>query len=149
LKMFFRQNAFINNNLMIRGIHCPIEGLRTPAFMVGTVNDHIVPWRAIFAGQGLFNKSTFVLGESGHVAGIINPPNQGKYGFWYGNTGETSCDKWQDGAQKVGHSWWTQWLEWLKPHLGTKTKAHKAPSWLIHEKAPGRYATMPCPKVAG
>lgn len=146
VRRFFRDNAFMNDTLVIQNQACTLKAVEAPVLLVGTQNDHIVPWPSTFAGLSLFKKARFMLGESGHVAGIINPPDKSKYGYYHGGD-ELDAQAWLTEARREDQSWWEGWLAWLKPHLGSKGPPVYVPQWMIHESAPGRYAKAPCPPV--
>jgi polyhydroxyalkanoate synthase len=110
VRMFFQGNAFVNGGLVIRGEACSLGAVAAPVLLVGAQNDHIVPWPSTFAGLSLFPHAQFVLGESGHVAGIINPPARGKYGYYHGapqpagdpGVGVCTCGNASGGSIPVG-----------------------------------------------
>jgi polyhydroxyalkanoate synthase len=94
----------------------------------------------------LGGEKRFVLSGSGHIAGMINPPAANKYGYWTGDKLSKSADDWLQAAKQHEGSWWTDWMHWLKPHLGPhvpareigKTRGHKSLQPI--EPAPGSYA---------
>jgi len=78
-----------------------------------------VPWKAAWQISQLGSgKVRFVLGGSGHIAGIINPPSKGKGAYWVSDKPAASADEWLEGAKNQQGSWWTNWLEWLMPRSG-------------------------------
>ena len=85
-----------------------------------------------------------MLGASGHIAGVINPPAKNKRNYWITPTRalDADADAWFDGAEKVPGSWWPAWYEWLAPHGGTKVNARKKlgnAEYRPVEEAPGSY----------
>ncbi|HWI09905.1 MAG TPA: class I poly(R)-hydroxyalkanoic acid synthase, partial [Burkholderiaceae bacterium] len=107
--------------------------------------DHIVPWEGAYRNtQVLTGKTRFVLGASGHIAGVINPPAKGKRSHWIGAGAAlpAQAQDWFDNATEHPGSWWTDWTDWLKGHAGKQIAAPKAYGNREHktiEAAPGRY----------
>ncbi len=114
-----------------------------PVFIYASREDHIVPWTAAYASVPLFKgKRRFVLGASGHIAGVINPPAKGKRSHWTGDRLPARADDWFAAATEHPGSWWPDWAAWLKPLAGRQVPAHKAPGnrqFKAIEPAPGRY----------
>jgi polyhydroxyalkanoate synthase len=114
-----------------------------PAFLYASREDHIVPWRTAFASNELLaGDTTVVLGASGHIAGVINPPAKKKRNFWTGGTAGPDADRWFETAQSMPGSWWPTWTDWLKGHAGAEVEARKTlgnRKYKRIEAAPGRY----------
>ncbi len=134
--------------LTVCGEKVDLSLIKLPTFIYGSREDHIVPWTAAYAsvpllkGAGRDANVKFVLGASGHIAGVINPPAKGKRSHWVNDQLPAQADDWLAGAQEVPGSWWPQWTEWLAPHGGRLVPAPKAPGNRQHraiEPAPGRY----------
>jgi polyhydroxyalkanoate synthase len=110
------------------------------------MEDHIVPWKAAYRTTQLVGgKTQFVLGASGHIAGVINPASKNKRSYW--TSGELGGDpeRWLTTATTTPGSWWTHWLGWLKPHAGKAVKARKKlgnAAYKPIEPAPGRYVKV-------
>jgi polyhydroxyalkanoate synthase len=119
-----------------------LKGKAPPAFVYASREDHIVPWQTAYASTRLLGGETrFVLGASGHIAGVINPPAKRKRNFWTAGLAP-DAPAWLDAAQSVDGSWWPTWTEWLAPHAGALVAAPRAPGSAEHavsEPAPGRY----------
>jgi polyhydroxyalkanoate synthase len=150
---FYLRNMYMNNKLKEPGgitlARTPIDvtKITAPAYFVSAMEDHIAPWKTTYSGvQLLGGEKRFVLSGSGHIAGMINPPAANKYGYWTGDKLSRSADDWLQAATQHEGSWWTDWMHWLKPHLGLhvpareigKTRGHKALRPI--EAAPGSYA---------
>jgi polyhydroxyalkanoate synthase len=93
-----------------------------PAYAVACESDHIVPWRgASRIRQMMGGPVRFVLAESGHIAGIVNPPAKKKRGYWVNTARKAQGlepDEWLAGATRHEGSWWVDWVPWLKKHAG-------------------------------
>jgi polyhydroxyalkanoate synthase len=109
-----------------------------------TREDHIVPWRSAYrtlAHLGSEDK-TFILGASGHIAGVINPPAKKRRSHWVGTPYPEDPDAWSSSSTEVPGSWWPAWSEWLSRHRGGKRKAPARQGNAKYkpiEPAPGRY----------
>jgi polyhydroxyalkanoate synthase len=134
--------------LTVCGEKVDLGSIEAPVFIYGSREDHIVPWTAAYAsvpllkGKARAPKVKFVLGASGHIAGVINPPAKGKRSHWVNDKLPARAEDWFDGATEVPGSWWPQWTDWLKPHGGKQVAAPKAPGnrqFKPIEPAPGRY----------
>ena len=116
-----------------------------PSFIYASKEDHIVPWKTAYEStQLLSGDRTFVLGASGHIAGVINPPAKMKRNFWLQPAGElpADADSWLETAEQVPGSWWPTWHEWLAAKAGDKIDAPTAPgsdAYTAIEPAPGAY----------
>jgi polyhydroxyalkanoate synthase subunit PhaC len=129
--------------LKVCGQKIDLAKIKAPVFIYGSREDHIVPWDAAFESTKIMKgKVRFVLGASGHIAGVINPPAAKKRSHWVdGKLGGTAAE-WLESAKEVPGSWWTDWAAWLKPHAGKMVPAPKAYGDRLHkaiEAAPGRY----------
>jgi polyhydroxyalkanoate synthase len=106
-------------------------------------DDHIVPWRSAYRTTSLLGGDcTFVLGASGHIAGVVNPPMPVKRHHWQNELLTDDPDEWLARAREVPGSWWTHWDTWLSAHAGARHKAPAAvgsPDYPPLLPAPGRY----------
>jgi polyhydroxyalkanoate synthase len=119
---FYLRNMYMQNKLVepggieIDGTPIDLSKIKIPCYFISTIEDHIAPWRSTYMGARVFGGPTrFVLGGSGHIAGIVNPPVANKYGFWVNSApklAETAED-WFQGAQQHTGSWWTDWQAWV------------------------------------
>ncbi len=114
-----------------------------PAYLLATREDHIVPWRTAYRSTGLLGgELRFVLGASGHVAGVINPAAKNRRSYWTGGNLPPHPDTWLENAVEQRGSWWSDWSAWLSSHAGRRIKARKSLGSVRHrpiEPAPGRY----------
>ncbi len=129
--------------LTVCGEQVDLGRIEAPFFVYGSREDHIVPWAGAYASMPLIKgKKQFVLGASGHIAGVINPPAKGKRSYWTNTKTPATADEWMAGATEHPGSWWTTWTDWLKPLGGKLVSAPKAPgsaNYKAIEPAPGRY----------
>jgi polyhydroxyalkanoate synthase subunit PhaC len=129
--------------LKVCGEKIDLGKIKVPVFVYGSREDHIVPWDAAFESSNILKgKVRFVLGASGHIAGVINPPAAKKRSHWVDGKTGGSAQQWLESATEVPGSWWTDWAGWLKPHAGKMIPAPKAYGDRSHkaiEAAPGRY----------
>jgi polyhydroxyalkanoate synthase len=129
--------------LTVCGQKVDLGKIKAPVFVYASREDHIVPWEAAFESTKILKgKARFVLGASGHIAGVINPPAAKKRSHWVDGKLGGSAKDWLDSAKEVPGSWWTDWAAWLKPHAGKMVPAPKAYGDRSHkaiEAAPGRY----------
>ena len=143
------RNTYLENKLRVPGAlqNCgvPVDLARVdrPSFILATREDHIVPWRAAYRSLKLLGgDKTFVLGASGHVAGVINPAAKGKRSYWTGSDDDADPERWLEQAEERPGSWWTQWSAWLEEFKGgTRPAPGRAGSaqYPAIEPAPGRY----------
>jgi len=140
IRDIFLKNALLLKSECIAGIPTDLEAITCPVFVVGTKKDHIVSWKSCFAAVHIFPHTTFCLGGSGHVAGIINPPVPEKYGYQTNDNPTMDPDEWLSGATQHAGSWWNCWHTWVQPSLGKNCTKTKIDLDDIIERAPGRYA---------
>ncbi len=148
LRHMYLQNELKQpGKLTVCGESVDLGAIEAPFFVYGSREDHIVPWTAAYASIPLIHgDKTFVLGASGHIAGVINPPAKGKRSYWTNDRTNAKlpakAEAWFDGATEHPGSWWTAWSDWLKPHGGKLANAPKTPGsakFKAIEPAPGRY----------
>ncbi|WP_178114803.1 class I poly(R)-hydroxyalkanoic acid synthase [Pseudomonas saliphila] len=143
LRHTYLQNDLKSGDLECCGERLDLRALTMPAYLVGTKEDHIVPWDSAYASTKLLaGEKRFVLGASGHIAGIINPPARKKREYWTNTELPEDHHAWLDTAQSHPGSWWTDWFEWLAEHGGTRSAARKtlgSENYPPIEPAPGRY----------
>ncbi|MDQ6681154.1 MAG: alpha/beta fold hydrolase, partial [Pseudomonadota bacterium] len=148
---WYLRNTYLENNLVVAdkvtvcGEKVDLGAIDVPTFLYGSREDHIVPWEGAYrSARELKNKRRFVLGASGHIAGVINPPAKGKRSHWIGAGDVLPAEPkaWLAAATEHPGSWWTDWAGWLKGHAGKPIAAPKTPGNAKHEPtepAPGRY----------
>jgi polyhydroxyalkanoate synthase subunit PhaC len=140
LRACYLHNSIVKPNAFsIDDTPIDLGRILTPLYVLGAENDHIAPWRATYlTTQHVGGESKYVLTNSGHIAGIVNPPG-GKKTWHYtkprAQRGE-SADEWLETADRHHGSWWLDWAEWAKSHGGPLRAPHPLPDG---EPAPGRY----------
>jgi polyhydroxyalkanoate synthase len=148
---YYLRNMYLKNALRkpggisLDGVPIDLSKITVPTYFASAIEDHIAPWKATYTGPHLFSgKSRFVLGGSGHIAGMINPPAAKKYCYWTNEALPEAPDEWLAGASQHEGSWWTDWLSWLTPRMGEQVPA-RVPGHgkaKVIEAAPGSYARL-------
>jgi polyhydroxyalkanoate synthase len=147
---YYLRNTYLENKLRVPGAltNCgaPVDlgAVKLPLFVLATREDHIVPWRSAYRSVWLLGgeDKTFILGESGHIAGVVNPASKNRRSYWTGTPYPPDPEDWLSAARNHKGSWWPQWREWLARHGGGDRPAPQAPgneSYKPIEPAPGRY----------
>jgi len=148
---WYLRNTYLENNLVkpgaakVCGQKIDLRTLDMPVYVYGSREDHIVPIAGAYATtQALTGKLRFVMGASGHIAGVINPPAAKKRSHWTRDDGKfpKTHAEWLAGATEHPGSWWGDWSAWLKSHAGKQIAAPKAygkGKYKVIEAAPGRY----------
>nr|AAL17611.4 polyhydroxybutyrate synthase [Pseudomonas oleovorans] len=149
---WYLRNLYLENNLIKPGVltvcgeKIDMGQLKMPVYIYGSREDHIVPVGAAYASsQVLGGELRFVMGASGHIAGVINPPAKNKRSHWLREDGEfpESLSDWLADATEYPGSWWTDWSAWLGSHAGKQLAAPRsygrARAYTAIEDAPGRY----------
>ncbi|WP_428623543.1 class I poly(R)-hydroxyalkanoic acid synthase [Sedimenticola sp.] len=145
---WYLRNLYLENNLCkpggvtIDGVSIDISKVDIPVCFVSAVEDHIAPWESTYSGAKLFSGDVrFILGGSGHIAGIINPPAAGKYNYRVTDQLPEDAEAWAAEAEVVAGSWWPEWDRWVKV-LASDQVAARHPGdrgMSIIEEAPGSY----------
>ena len=151
LHSFVLRKLYLENKMIKKGelefdkVKIDLSKVTVPTYVVATLQDHIAKWKGSYQStQVLGGDVTFVLGESGHIAGIINPPT-GKYGFYAHDDYVTDADEWYSKAEKQDRSWWLHWEEWVKKHSVDQVDSrqpgmdHTGKQWPVLADAPGEY----------
>jgi len=148
---FYLRNCYLENNLAkgkmtIAGKKLDLRKVKTPIYNLATREDHIAPAKSVFLGSKFFGGPIrFVLSGSGHIAGVVNPPDKKKYQYWTGSKpAGADLDKWLAKATEHAGSWWPDWLKWLKTHDATQVKARVPGGGKLKpiEDAPGSYVKL-------
>ena len=148
---FYLRNCYLENNLargkmIIAGKKLNLKSVTIPIYNLATREDHIAPAKSCLVGTPFFGgPAKFVVAGSGHIAGVVNPPQKAKYQYWTGGEmAGADIDHWLASATEHPGSWWPDWLNWLKSHYERKVKARKPGGGKLKaiEAAPGRYVKV-------
>ncbi|MCE1161470.1 MAG: class I poly(R)-hydroxyalkanoic acid synthase [Thiomonas sp.] len=150
---WYLRNTYLENKmrqpgaLTVAATPLNLQALKLPAYVYASREDHIVPWKTAYeTTQILGGPMRFVLGASGHIAGVINPAKRNKRSHWTSPAGQrkllSKAQDWLDAASEQPGSWWTDWAKWLAKQAGPEIAAPKKPGNARYkgiEPAPGRY----------
>jgi polyhydroxyalkanoate synthase len=150
---WYLRNLYLENSLRapgkltVAGERMDLSKINAPTFIYGSREDHIVPWTAAFESTLLLNpkkrsRNKFVLGASGHIAGVINPATKKKRSYWTNDKPAATAEAWMDGAKEYPGSWWPEWAKFLAAHAGEQVRPPRKFGNGKHksiEPAPGRY----------
>jgi len=149
---FYLRNMYMANKLKdpggitLDGVPIDIGKIKIPAYFISTAEDHIAPWKSVYKGaRVLGGKVRFVLGGSGHIAGIVNPPAAKKYCYWINPKLAESPDEWLETAKRHEGSWWNDWQAWMDKNNGGVKVAARVPGegkLKVIEDAPGAYVSL-------
>jgi polyhydroxyalkanoate synthase len=145
---WYMRNLYHDNNLRVPGKlqmcgqRIDLGTLDMPVYLLATREDHIVPWQSAYQSTRILGgKVRFVLGASGHIAGVINPASKNKRSYWVNDDVKIDAEGWLTAAEEKKGSWWPDWAAWLKPLAG-EPRAPRKPGNTKYkpiEPAPGRY----------
>lgn len=125
----------------IGGVTIDLEAVKTPLTVIALKDDHVSAWEAVYDGTKLFGGPvTYILGGSGHNAGVINPPAANKHGYWTNAAQPATARDWLENATRNEGSWWPAWDAWLTEHGSGTVKARKPTNAI--EPAPGSYVRI-------
>jgi polyhydroxyalkanoate synthase len=141
LREFYNENRLAQGDMTLGGIRLDLKKIKLPIFSVAAREDHIAPAPSVFRGIQMFGGPVeFVLAGSGHIAGVVNPPDKVKYQYWTDGKAMTNIADWQASAVEHPGSWWPYWIEWLSQQSGGWITARVAGATLgVIEDAPGAY----------
>ncbi|WP_114417904.1 PHA/PHB synthase family protein [Marinospirillum perlucidum] len=157
---FYLRNMYQKNKLIepggieLDGVKIDLSKIKTPAFFVSTIQDHIAQWKSTYKGALVHSGPVkFVLSGSGHIAGIVNPPAKNKYGYWTNDKLAPTPEAWFAGAEKNEGSWWPLWQEWMEenkyadPAAQVAARKPEEGKLDVIEAAPGSYVKVKIPDV--
>ena len=148
---FYLRNMYQENKLVVPGgislcgVPIDLGKVAVPSFLLSTREDHIAPWRSTYAATQIYKGPVkFVLAASGHIAGVVNPPGQGKYGHWQGSKLPRNPEDWLKGAKYHEDSWWPSWEKWIAKYAGGEVPARQPGDGKLRpiEDAPGSYVRV-------
>ena len=144
---FYLRNMYMKNALSRPGgislgaVPIDLRRVTMPSYFISTAEDHIAPWKSTYLGARLLGGPVrFVLGGSGHIAGIVNPPSAGKYCYWTNEELAETPEAWQEGASCHEGSWWNDWQSWI---------AAKSPGGRVPARVPGEGRLKPIEDAPG
>jgi len=149
---FYLRNMYMKNllkepgGITLNNVPIDLGKVTVPSYFISTIDDHIAPWKSTYLGATrLSGPVRFVLGGSGHIAGIVNPPDASKYHYWTNASQKLppDADAWFEGAEQTPGSWWTDWQQWISKLNGDEKVAARDPAkgkLKAIEDAPGSFA---------
>jgi polyhydroxyalkanoate synthase subunit PhaC len=147
---FYMRNCYLENKLSkgemeVGGERLDLAKVTAPIYNLAAKEDHIAPARSVFVGSKYFGGPVrYVMGGSGHIAGVVNPAAKGKYQYWTGGPVEGEFEDWVAKAKEAPGSWWLDWIDWLRAHDPAEVKARQ-PGSRKHKPigdAPGEYVKV-------
>ena len=145
---FYLRNMYLNNRMRepdgitLAGVGIDLRRIKAPQYFLSASEDHIAPWKSTYAGTQLVSGPVrFVLGASGHIAGVMNPPAAKKYCYWTNEKIAATPDEWMAGAERHDGSWWGDWDRWVTQFAGKTVAARQPGDGALKpiEDAPGSY----------
>ena len=144
--MYMKNLLGVPGGLTMEGAPIDLSQVKLPAYFISTAEDHIAPWKTTYKGSRyLGGPVRFVLGGSGHIAGIVNPPAQKKYQYWTNETNPDSAEEWFKTATAHPGSWWDDWQAWMDRQNGGEKVPARTPGdrgLKVLEDAPGSYVML-------
>ncbi len=145
LRTMYMENRLIEpGGIEIDGTPIDLTKIKVPCYFISAIEDHIAPWKSTYMGARRFTAPVrFVLGGSGHIAGIVNPPAANKYGYWINPAAKLpeTGEAWFEGAQQNAGSWWTDWQAWVTGHDAAQVDPRDPAKGKLKalEEAPGSF----------
>lgn len=149
---WYVRNTYLENSLRNPGkttqcgVKVDLSAIDAPTYVLASREDHIVPWQTAYRTTQLVSGDVrFVLGASGHIAGVINPAARHKRNYWAEGKQGKRPERWLETAREVPGSWWSDWSAWLRSHARTQVRARTrlgSTAFPEIEPAPGRYVTV-------
>ncbi|MBY6265510.1 class I poly(R)-hydroxyalkanoic acid synthase [Azospirillum sp. 412522] len=148
---FYLRNMYQKNMLAqagavtLKGVPIDLTKVKVPTLFLSAREDHIAPWKSTYSGAQLFSGPVkFVLGASGHIAGVVNPPAANKYCYWTSDKLAKTSDEWLEKATQTAGSWWPEWNKWVGQYANGKVPARQPGDGALPalEDAPGSYVKV-------
>lgn len=146
LRRMYQQNDLCKpGGIELLGTKIDLRKIKVPSYLISTREDHIAPWKSTYRATQIYaGPVRFVLAASGHIAGVVNPPDSGKYSHWVNEDLPEDPEAWLTGATELAGSWWPDWQRWV-----TSLDAARVPARVpgdgklpVIEDAPGRYVRV-------
>ncbi|EGU31569.1 class I poly(R)-hydroxyalkanoic acid synthase [Vibrio scophthalmi] len=150
LRELYLENKLVQDKgVKIGGVWIDLDKIKIPSYFISAKEDHIALWQGTYRGAlNVGGNKTFVLGESGHIAGIVNHPAKNKYGYWTNDSLDENAEEWLANADHHEGSWWNHWHEWLlgfNPDEKVEPYPQGNEQFPAIEKAPGQYVKQVLP----
>ena len=146
LRKMYQENLLSKpGGITLEGVPIELGKIKAPVFMLSTKEDHIAPWKSTYAATKLFSGPVrFVLAASGHIAGVVNPPDAKKYSHWTNSKLPADPDAWLRSAAEREGSWWPEWAKWAAKFSGEQVPARQPGDGKLKpiEDAPGSYVKV-------
>jgi polyhydroxyalkanoate synthase len=147
---YYLRNCYLENNLTrgkleLDGRHLSLKDVTIPVYNLAAKEDHIAPARSVFNGAKFFGgPMRYVMAGSGHIAGVVNPPNKPKYQFWTGGPVQGAFEDWVTKATETAGSWWLDWVNWITTQAPEKVEAREPGTGALPalREAPGDYVRV-------
>ncbi|MBX9456098.1 MAG: class I poly(R)-hydroxyalkanoic acid synthase [Rhizobium sp.] len=147
---YYLRNCYLENNLaqgkmVLAGKPVKLGDVKIPIYNLATREDHIAPAKSVFVGSKLFGGPvTYVMSGSGHIAGVVNPPDRKKYQYWHNGAVEGEFEDWAAKADMTAGSWWPHWHAWIESESDEKVPARVPGGKKLNpiEEAPGSYVKV-------
>jgi len=146
LRRMYQENLLRKpNGISLANVPIDLGKVKVPTYFLSTREDHIAPWKSTYRGtQLLSGKNRFVLAASGHIAGVVNPPEGGKYSHWINTDLPPEADAWLSNATEIAGSWWPDWQRWVTALASAQVPARVPGDGKLKpiEDAPGSYVQV-------
>ena len=145
LRECYLANKLAHGKMILDGVHIDLEKVKVPVYNLAAKDDHIAPLPSVFkVGQFFGGESKLVVSGSGHIAGVVNPPEARKYKYWTNNAPAENLEKWLTTATEHEGSWWPDWADWITTRSGAKVSAPVPGDGKLDvlEDAPGGYVLV-------
>ena len=145
LRSCYLENQLTRGKMVINGVKLNLKNVTIPVYEIATKEDHIAPARSVFVGAQYFGGDVkYVLGGAGHIAGVVNPPDKGKYQYWVGGPPKGTYEDWVKQATEIKGSWWPHWLDWITKQAPEKVPAREPGDGELEPimDAPGDYVRV-------
>jgi polyhydroxyalkanoate synthase len=146
LRKMYQENKLVEpGGITLAGTSIDLRRITVPTYILATREDHIAPWKACYKATQLYRgRKRFVLAASGHIAGVVNPPDAGKYSHWVNTDLPPDPDAWLVGATELAGSWWPDWQRWVASLSKAKVNARQPGDGKLKviEPAPGSYVKV-------
>jgi len=145
LRECYLANKLAQGKMILDGVHIDLKKIKVPVYNLAARDDHIAPLPSVFkVGQFLGGETKLVVSGSGHIAGVVNPPEARKYKYWTNVVPAENLDNWLKTATEHAGSWWPDWADWITTRSGAKVSAPVPGDGKLDvlEDAPGSYVTV-------